>query len=961
EKAEKEFTKIPKIFVGSRTHKQITQLVQELRSNTRYTARTTILGSREQFCIHSKVSKSTTKNDDCTELLDENACSYFHKTRKLIAHAADKDNRIWDIEDLVELGNEVHGCPYFASRKIYEFAEVVFCPYNYIIDPVIRASMDIHLKDSIVILDEAHNIEDASRSAGSFEIDENAVDVLLKELELVVKYGGEKEAHTIIEMVMANIKDFFTDSSTEYTIKEYEKQSGHWAGSAMMQKLHQINISPTTFRETLQPAYKTIVAHADLVRKEKELKKETGAVFQSDADDILNQEDNAEHRVVRLQCLSNGSLRLVQGLFMVLGFLCDENHQYAEDYEMVLTKTLERLKPKKKRRRRRQEEQEDQGPIWVHRIAFWCLNPGIIFRQMSQDTRSVILTSGTLSPLNTFASELGTQFTGQLEANHVIQSSQVWVGAIPQGPNRIQLKGIYSNLESFYYQDEVGDTLLEIVQTVPYGVLCFLPSYKAMDILIDRWKLTGVMEKLQQRKQVLSEPKGSDKKEFESILNTFYHQIDTAVAGHDPDQRDGAIFFAVFRGKVSEGIDFSDHYCRAVVTLGIPYPGVKDLEVKLKREYNNKRRMRQKDVLSGQEWYSAQAYRAINQALGRCIRHRNDWGAIILLEERFCQQEVMNGLSKWVKGQFRVHSSYLAAMSSLKQFVARQMQGETTQQNNASSLPTNNTLAPGPSETSEQSLADKERADTDQDIEKGLEDIQREMEAIQKEIDAEVFIKKETEHIEEKTEQHVEHIEQHVEQKIEQDIQQEIEHIEQHVEQKIEQDIQQEIEHIEQKIAPHAEQDTNESMQDVQSVPQKTELFVPNTIISCKYCLKELICGPDTLLSSVCDTQLQCLQDSYNKPPVVQLINPSSYWQISSELLGGPLDIDQLPNCVPVLYNRQDQVCYRLLASTIPDNTRHVGCVYLWENKVKKLPLPSKELMDLSSQQPSYMDDIFYM
>ena len=30
-------------------------------------------------------------------------------------------------------------------------------------------------------------------------------------------------------------------------------------------------------------------------------------------------------------------------------------------------------------------------------------------------------------------------------------------------------------------------------------------------------------------------------------------------------------------------------------------------------------------------WYTLQAWRAVNQAVGRCIRHRDDFGAILLL------------------------------------------------------------------------------------------------------------------------------------------------------------------------------------------------------------------------------------------------------------------------------------------------------------------------------------------
>lgn len=43
--------------------------------------------------------------------------------------------------------------------------------------------------------------------------------------------------------------------------------------------------------------------------------------------------------------------------------------------------------------------------------------------------------------------------------------------------------------------------------------------------------------------------------------------------------QDGALLIAVCRGKVSEGLDFCDENARAVVTIGIPFPNVKDLQV----------------------------------------------------------------------------------------------------------------------------------------------------------------------------------------------------------------------------------------------------------------------------------------------------------------------------------------------------------------------------------------------
>lgn len=130
------FKSVPRIFVGSRTHKQISQLISELKSKTRYNPRTTVLGSREQLCIHPKISKLANKTDACIKLLDKSGCSFKNKTNSIVNHPAIKViNKVWDIEDIVKVGKKVKGCPYYASRKIYEGAEIVFCPYNYIIDP----------------------------------------------------------------------------------------------------------------------------------------------------------------------------------------------------------------------------------------------------------------------------------------------------------------------------------------------------------------------------------------------------------------------------------------------------------------------------------------------------------------------------------------------------------------------------------------------------------------------------------------------------------------------------------------------------------------------------------------------------------------------------------------------------------------------------------------------------------
>ena len=64
------------------------------------------------------------------------------------------------------------------------------------------------------------------------------------------------------------------------------------------------------------------------------------------------------------------------------------------------------------------------GPA-VPTLSYWCFQPGMAMRALlATGVRSVLLTSGTLSPLASFAAELQVPFRVQLENPHVIAPEQ---------------------------------------------------------------------------------------------------------------------------------------------------------------------------------------------------------------------------------------------------------------------------------------------------------------------------------------------------------------------------------------------------------------------------------------------------------------------------------------------------------------------------------------------------------
>ncbi|KAK2525626.1 hypothetical protein Q9966_011356 [Columba livia] len=650
---------IPKIYFGTRTHKQISQITRELKRTAYSSVPMTILSSRDYTCIHPVVSNSgSNRNEMCVELLEGKhgkSCLYYHGVHKVSEHhglqSAHNMSQAWDIEDLVHLGKKLRACPYFAARELMVGADIVFCPYNYLLDPQIRESMDINLKGHVVILDEAHNIEDSARESVSYGVTENQLRAAQEELDFMVNNNIRQMDHGPLRAVCCSLTNWLRQSSSQLVERGYETSCKVWSGKEMLPILHQMGITGITF-PILQKHLATVLE-----------KEEKISVF-------------GREELIEIPVVSPATQIVLKGLFMVLLFLFKDNSRYADDYRVALQQTYAWMnenqpdvsetsalvtRPRHKRNLRQK--------TMVHVLNFWCLNPAVAFSDLS-DVRTIVLTSGTLSPMDSFSSELGVKFSIQLEANHIIRNSQVWVGTVGAGPNRRKLCATFQHTETFEFQDEVGALLLSVCQTVGQGILCFLPSYKLLDKLKDRWMHTGLWRNLELVKTVIAEPQGGAKSDFDELLKIYYDAIKCK------GERDGALLIAVCRGKVSEGLDFCDENARAVITIGIPFPNVKDLQVELKRKYNDQHK-NTRGLLPGSQWYEIQAYRALNQALGRCIRHRNDWGALILVDDRFRNNpnKYITGLSKWIRQQIQHHENFSSALESLQAFATRNQKG----------------------------------------------------------------------------------------------------------------------------------------------------------------------------------------------------------------------------------------------------------------------------------------------
>ncbi len=90
------------------------------------------------------------------------------------------------------------------------------------------------------------------------------------------------------------------------------------------------------------------------------------------------------------------------------------------------------------------------------------------------------------------------------------------------------------------------------------------------------WEANGIIKKLEKLKGVYLEPRESSHYKF--VISAYYQDV----------YKKGAIIFAVCRGKISEGLDFSDDAARSVIIIGIPYPMTIDPKTILKKHFLDK-------------------------------------------------------------------------------------------------------------------------------------------------------------------------------------------------------------------------------------------------------------------------------------------------------------------------------------------------------------------------------------
>ncbi|XP_060891263.1 ATP-dependent DNA helicase DDX11 isoform X1 [Labrus mixtus] len=689
---------VAKIYYCSRTHSQLAQFVHEVqKSPFSKDISVVTLGSRQNLCINEEVLRLGSIqriNDRCMEMQKnkhekqqhedgakrkrgpaKSVCP-FYKASAMQQMRDDILGSVHDIEQLLKLGRRTHSCPYYSTRLAIPPAQLVVLPYQMVLHEATRKAAGIQLKGQVLIIDEAHNLSDTLSCIHSAELNgaqlcrahsqltqyadryrsrlkaKNLMYIkqILFVIEGLVRVLGGKvgqNPHTQTTQTgteMLTINNFLfkaqIDNINLFKLQRYFEKSlisrklvsfvEKYAGSGV--SLHTQSSSNKENRRT-----------EGLNRYLQTLQSSQSASPVPSAD----QQGSAEAEKV----LSASPMMQVEGFFMAL---TNSN----TDGRVVVQR---------------------QGALSDSSVKFLLLNPAVHFAQVLSECRAVIIAGGTMQPVLDFKQELlfsagvGEERIAEFSCGHVIPPENILPLVLCSGPSGQELDFTFQNRDSPRMMDETGRILSNICNVVPGGVVCFFPSYEYSRRIVSHWEASGALTRLANKKKIFQEPKKAN--QVEQVLSEFSRCIQRCAL--DSSGLTGALLFSVVGGKMSEGINFSDDLGRCVVMVGMPYPNIKSPELQEKMSYLDKHLSHSGGRSPGQALIENLCMKAVNQSIGRAIRHRGDYSSMVLCDKRYSRAATLAKLPAWIKDRTSTHASFGSAFAALRK-VRSTLQIKTT-------------------------------------------------------------------------------------------------------------------------------------------------------------------------------------------------------------------------------------------------------------------------------------------
>ena len=493
------------------------------------------------------------------------------------------------VEEVIERGKVWGVCSWQTCRAAAKDCDVLICDYNHVFSESVSENslpaMGINLENTILIIDEAHNLPDRIRMNMERVITPTIVrncymeleEYLGAYLETLTKHNQTSNSHSetinyvfeVIKILRRRVSDFFKQSITNLPSDKEENLISVNQFIELFNKScdeHEGSIGQTTLEKNAsQDGYKP--SNETRIKILTEILAEVVVEVESEDEDSAEPDS---HKISNI--LSTISM-------------------FGETSALSLVFS----------------NKGKDGKITSH-----LLDPGIVSGPIFAKTKGAILMSGTLYPPSMYANLLSLPKEKTSKAEYKSPFA---------GERRPVL--IAQDVTTKYGQrtelmwNKIRNHIQALIDGSDGHVAVFCPSYKLLDQIISDTFFRGVKKVVESRDWT--------KSDIDKLVGMLKSE-------RSNNQR--VLLCGVFGARLSEGIDYTDGVLDAVACIGIPNPPPSVLSESLKSYTSDK---------FGKEnaWRYTVTQPAINsilQAMGRPIRSIDDRALILLLDKRNTDQ-----------------------------------------------------------------------------------------------------------------------------------------------------------------------------------------------------------------------------------------------------------------------------------------------------------------------------------
>ena len=478
------------------------------------------------------------------------------------------------VDNVISFSRKVNICPWATAREAVKNTDILVCDYNHVfIDSVREASlpsMGIDVENTILIVDEAHNLPDRVRN------------------------GMERR-------IIANT---FRDS--RYEVQEHIETSIELANS----KNEEINLDEMTWAERSLSRLQSEMP-AWFSAREKELSRLDSDDMQIDTRSLLDEMEAILNET--LEEIHQGKYaslhRLVSQLYAVRVDFDNEDDEKETSCERLASFITTC------------GQYEDSAALVLvfdklldePRVRSFLLDPGVVSGPLFKLCRGSILMSGTLFPAKMYSDLLRIpnedgRLLHTIEYDSPFLSERRPVLIAQNTTSRYSERG-ESNTNN------IRDHIIEVLRNTRGHVALFAQSYAMLDNVLDdyRWVPWGI--------RIEKETTRMSKRQIGDMVDNLYKKRRT---------NDRVLLCGVLSGKLAEGVDYSENILDAVICIGLPVPPPSARQQALTDYCKDRFGANAARRYSSHQ----PAVNSLLQAIGRPIRKAEDRALIVILEKR---------------------------------------------------------------------------------------------------------------------------------------------------------------------------------------------------------------------------------------------------------------------------------------------------------------------------------------